>query len=232
MKKISYLKVLTLIAFSLALSSHTPSLGNLNSCTKKFWIMVHVEEIAENISDPNYVCNNKRIIHMAAKYSSTEVFAELLRMGANPNSRDNHGQTPLMWAAWNKNTDVVNALVNAGADVNAENENGATPLIYAAEKGHAPMAKMLIDAGADVNAMDNKKRTALFWAKRRKHMDVVRILKDAGAAEYLSPDQGGQLNWSCTSPSPLGCSGISLPDQVQRTTDVSSHSSPSETTRF
>ena len=44
-KKINYLKILTLTVFAFTLSSHTPPGNNQIVCTKNFWRIVFEEEI-------------------------------------------------------------------------------------------------------------------------------------------------------------------------------------------
>jgi ankyrin repeat protein len=52
----------------------------------------------------------------------------LLSKGANVNSRDNYGDTPLTWAAVNCHLEVVRLLLEKGADANSRNDEGRTAL--------------------------------------------------------------------------------------------------------
>ena len=99
MKEISYLKVLTLTTFCLTFSSRAISKDNQNVCTENFWRIAILEELAENISNPDQTCDGKWIIHLAAEHSSAEVFTELLKMGAYPDATDINRNTALMLAA-------------------------------------------------------------------------------------------------------------------------------------
>ena len=52
-----------------------------------------------------------------------------LACGADVNAKNDHGGTPLHYAAYrNDNSAVIEALLEAGADVNAKNDDGNTPL--------------------------------------------------------------------------------------------------------
>ncbi len=54
-------------------------------------------------------------LHVAARYRATKVLAALLGRGANPNTQDNWGKTPLYYASQTGDADLVNLLVQAGA---------------------------------------------------------------------------------------------------------------------
>jgi ankyrin repeat protein len=67
-------------------------------------------------------------------------------MGANVNTRDQDGYTPLHLASSDGNVNVVRVLLDAGAIVDATNIDGYTPLHYASSDGHVNMARVLLDA--------------------------------------------------------------------------------------
>jgi ankyrin repeat protein len=71
----------------------------------------------------------------------------LLAHGADVNSADDAGWTPLHWAATIdfKNVQLVEMLVARGANVNAKAKDGSTPLAQAVQNGD--IAKFLIAHG-------------------------------------------------------------------------------------
>jgi ankyrin repeat protein len=75
-----------------------------------------------------------------------------LDAGAVPTAKDDHWQTPLLWAAAYNNADTARLLIDKGADVNARDKNQETPLHYAAGNSNADTTRLLIAKGADVNA--------------------------------------------------------------------------------
>ena len=119
-----------------------------------------------------------------AREGSVENVRAAIRAGANVNARGEHGDTPLMHAAWNnENSEVVQALLDAGANVNTHNERGLTPLMNAAWNNANPkVLRALLDAGANVETRDAYGDTAvLLAATSNQNADVMRALLDAGA---------------------------------------------------
>jgi ankyrin repeat protein len=72
----------------------------------------------------------------------------LLAHGANVNTQDKTGQTPLMAAAAGGNLAVVKLLVGARADIRALDNAGHTAQWYAKNAGHKKIAQYLAHAGA------------------------------------------------------------------------------------
>jgi ankyrin repeat protein len=135
----------------------------------------------------------------------------LLDRGADVNTHDFEGETPLtlaaQWgytataqllldrgarvnaahgaalseAAQRGNSRLVELLLSRGADVNAHTGTGFTPLICAALRGRVGIVKRLLRADAKVDARDSQGCTALMWAVADEKADAVRVLLAAGA---------------------------------------------------
>ena len=122
---------------------------------------------------------------MAAFSNATPAIVEvLLEAGAEVNSRDEHGFTPLHCAAWsNGNVEVTELLLQSGAAVNAPNSIGATPLHAAAKMCEFPaVVRALLRAGANTEARENQEQTPLHWAAQAsKSPEIVKVLLEAGA---------------------------------------------------
>jgi ankyrin repeat protein len=75
-------------------------------------------------------------LHSAASAGDAERVRELLKKGADPNAKNEYGNTPLHEAASRGHVDVVRLLLEHGADPNIQNNIGWTPLHLAAFWGH------------------------------------------------------------------------------------------------
>ena len=114
------------------------------------------------------------------------VTRELLKAGADPNSRDKEGATALMQASAYGFENVVQLLIEHGAEVDATDANGRTALMYAAEgttierhEYHVDAIPLLLAHGANASRRDSSGRTALDIATKLKHTYAVELLKPA-----------------------------------------------------
>jgi len=74
----------------------------------------------------------------------------LLELGADVNSRDNQGRTPLHVIEWWSNNSRL--LLEGGADQSIRDNNGHTPLHAVARWGKSNITEQLLELDPDVNA--------------------------------------------------------------------------------
>ncbi|KAH1472028.1 hypothetical protein KXX06_006636, partial [Aspergillus fumigatus] len=60
------------------------------------------------------------------------VVKQLIKKGADLQSKRNYGRTALSWAAENRHEAVVRQLVEKGVDLKSKDRGGQTPLSWAA----------------------------------------------------------------------------------------------------
>ena len=123
---------------------------------------------------------------------------QLVASGADVNTADADGTTPLHLAVWADDVAIVQELLRAGAKATAANAFRLTPLALATEHGNAAIVRRLIEAGADAAAVDTAGETLLMAAVRTGSLDTVKALVDAGAPVNAAEPQLGHtaLMWA------------------------------------
>lgn len=115
--------------------------------------------------------------------------------GANVESQDEDGWSPLCRAASNGFFDVVKLLLENGASLTAVNPIGWAPVHCAADSGHEEVLELLIEHGGDIAATVHG-WMPLTMAADKGYVAVVRMLLEKGAAYAVEP-------WPCRGWTPL-----------------------------
>ena len=84
----------------------------------------------------------------AARNGHEAVVKLLLEKGAELETKNTDGRTPLSYAARNGHEAVVELLLEKGAELETKDKDGETPLSYAARNGHEAVVKLLLEKGA------------------------------------------------------------------------------------
>jgi hypothetical protein len=79
----------------------------------------------------------------AVKAENSVSASELIRSGVDINQHDEHGWTPLNWAAGKGSLELVKLLVSQGANLFQVGRDQRTPYMIALAAGHAEVAKYL-----------------------------------------------------------------------------------------
>jgi hypothetical protein len=119
----------------------------------------------------------------AARTGDIEQVQDLLDKGADVNSRNEWGLTPLMAASQGDHIDVGKLLLEKGADVNTKQKDGWTALMVASFKGHNDFVSLVLEKGVDVNAKTENGVTALMLASSNGPTQIAELLKTHGAKE-------------------------------------------------
>ncbi|KAK0551740.1 putative ankyrin-repeat protein [Tilletia horrida] len=161
------------------------------------------EEIKQKINAKD--ADQRTVLHWIlsgppASESGLNALRTLIQVGADVDSRDESGWTPLMSASSAGSADYVQLLIESGASPTATNTRGLTPLHYAASKGHTDVGRILLENGALVNARDGAKQTPMHRAATAGKDAFVRVLlkppprKDGQAHEKTRVNPQDRLN--------------------------------------
>ncbi|WP_454063011.1 ankyrin repeat domain-containing protein [Candidatus Nitrospira salsa] len=101
---------------------------------------------------------------------------QLLKRGANMESRDAEGRTALLAAVANNSLEIARLLIEAGADVNAQDSQMDSPLLLAGAEGTLEILTLILDANPDFSVYNRFGGTPLIPACERGHLEVVQIL--------------------------------------------------------
>ncbi|KDQ11600.1 hypothetical protein BOTBODRAFT_114190 [Botryobasidium botryosum FD-172 SS1] len=109
----------------------------------------------------------KTPLYRAAELGSPTAILWLVSAGANANTRDFRGYTPLRFAsdliAFPRGSEALKALVDSGLDATAAHR-GETSLTHAAAAGSPAAIIWLLRAGANPQAVDRRNRSPLHFA--------------------------------------------------------------------
>jgi len=144
--------------------------------------------------DDSGVITSLSPLHQVCYYNLTELLLLLLQKGANPNVRDNDGDTPLHLCMMGlcegtTNGNMVYILVSHNANVNDLNNDFESPLKYGVLYNCTEGVRVLLQSGATPNAIDRDGNTILTTAFREwgviNNMNIIRLLFEYGADPNL-----------------------------------------------
>ncbi|KAL4738942.1 ankyrin repeat-containing domain protein [Aspergillus similis] len=123
--------------------------------------------------------NGNTLLHAAVQSLSVRevTLQELLKLGLNPNQRNNNGCTPLhlLGMAADGLNDVLDILCAAGADLEARDHKGRTPLARVmspqARYNYTEVLPIFIARGANLNTQDYSGNSVLHYTVRPYHFD-------------------------------------------------------------
>lgn len=176
---------ITVIAFCFVLFTGCQSKPDKNNENNQDKIRETVEQKSSSETHPQIP------IHEAALSGNLKAVKAHIENGADIDTTDRQGHTPLMLASFNGHTAVVKILIENCADINITDNKGLTPLHFAASGNFPETVELLLENGAEINATDNIEHfTPLMYAAAEGNAEVVKVLIKYNADISITDDDG------------------------------------------
>lgn len=133
--------------------------------------------------------------NMAAKQGNVKALQEWLDNDGDPNSTDEFGWTPLLWAAVRGHADCVKILTNAKRAANqniGHGKTGALAVHFAGQSGNVDTAKILLESRPDLidAVFDLNGHTILLQSVFYGHIELAKYLLNRGARTDITTSRG------------------------------------------
>lgn len=117
-------------------------------------VIAMLDRPGSNVINTRGVTDGEGALHIVIKRGDMTYLRYLLQKGADPNLRDERGNTPLLLAVQGGQAEMIPVLTAARANPNLGNQSGVTPLILATQTRSIDMVRLLLAAKADPDQAD------------------------------------------------------------------------------
>ena len=157
-------------------------------------LLVRLQE--DNKSFQGLASLSGRPLHYAAYWGQEDLVRLMLDSGADPDEKDENGNTALLTALQGRDPYMPQILLKHGCNVNYQNHEGHTPLTVAISRNQhwyqfAPILRLLLKNGCDVNMRNNAGRTPLMKAAAHGELEAVKSRLDEGCDINVEDDKPG-----------------------------------------
>ncbi|MDD9901438.1 MAG: hypothetical protein OXT65_10695 [Alphaproteobacteria bacterium] len=154
-------------------------------------------------------------LHIAVLTNKFDVAATMIKLGANPNARNDTQHTTLHYAT---TAEMVRLLVEAKAYLEMGNNEGSTPLITSP---NIQVTAELLRLGADINAQNNDGITPLIRATVLMREDTIKTLITHGADISITTKEGANAITFCDAqPNLVHIKERLIQEHTRRTTEA------------
>jgi len=131
-------------------------------------------------------------LRIATKTNNVESVKSLITKGADIESTNKKGKTPLIIAAQFNALDAAKVLVEAGANLNVQHNNGGTPLFFAAKNDSVKVAQLLLANGANSTIKNTEGYTPYEIARENGSYLIEKLLLNGRRSVALMLDYEGK----------------------------------------
>ncbi len=101
------------------------------------------EFLIDQVKDLNYESREGTALAALSINYNKQLVEKLLKKGANPNTADSQGNTPLLWAIKRSNVELLSILLNYKADKNVKDLIGISAFEYAIKSNNSEIINLL-----------------------------------------------------------------------------------------
>ncbi|UOG61856.1 ankyrin repeat domain-containing protein [Leptospira noguchii] len=134
-------------------------------------------------------------IHIAVKEERIDIVDLLLEYGADINSKNQEGYSPLYKIPWKRKEgfSLLQLLQQKGADLKCLTNSGISLLHYAALQDNVPILEYLFQNGLELDLQSGHGDTPLHWTVHYHCIESARYLLNQGAKINLQNENGNTV---------------------------------------
>ncbi|XP_076088123.1 uncharacterized protein LOC143058494 [Mytilus galloprovincialis] len=178
-----------------AANNITPSELNTNDShgrtvlfyASRYGKLVAVKNLIKAGGDPNISdVDDSSPLHEAVERCHHDIVKILLKhRSIDVNTKNKHGQTPLMKAVIYDDEEMVKLLHKSGADLDVEDSTGKSAFLIGMSEGREKTTEYLMKNGCDINKIDRLGQTALYLgvispSRASKNSETIRKMLKLG----------------------------------------------------
>jgi uncharacterized protein len=133
------------------------------------------------------------LLHDAVAAGDLPAVRTAIESGADFDSRNEAGETPLLVAVQKNQIEIAKALIEAGANINAQAANRDTPWLLAGASGRTELIRAMIPKGPDFSIRNRYGGNALIPACERGHVESIKAL----LTTKIDVNHVNDLGWTC-----------------------------------
>jgi ankyrin repeat protein len=133
----------------------------------------------DNLLEMKYYEDELSVLSFAVLSQDLLATRSLLRIGADINSKDLNGDTPLIHAINSGNIEMVRILVDSEQSLEVSDADGYSPLFFASIKSEE-MTEILLNYGAQINTPKNKANNLILALLQDGKIDIVKKFIERG----------------------------------------------------